>query len=246
MSRVVKFFKGCYTAYGLSMFLLVMLCLAPFFWIASLRKSWRPFAEKLFQIWGTAVQILIGMPVRRTFKAPLDRKGQYIFAPNHSSFLDIPMIGSGPFPVVFLGKASLAKVPVFGFIYKSFNVLVDRKSSVSRAGALDKCRKELDAGRNLVVFPEGTQSREAPKMRAFKDGAFLLAIEKQIPVVPVTFPNNWKILPPLGNGFYMAWNVARVIFHEPISTKGMTNEDIPELKAKVKGIIEAELKKYNG
>jgi 1-acyl-sn-glycerol-3-phosphate acyltransferase len=79
-------------------------------------------------------------------------------------------------------------------------------------------------------------------MVRFKDGAFRLAIEKQIPVVPVTIPNNWIILPP--DEFLLRWGTVSVIFHEPIPTRGMTLADLDTLKHRVFDVIEKELSQH--
>lgn len=101
----------------------------------------------------------------------------------------------------------------------------------------------IDEGKSLVIFPEGgIVTQKDPVMGRFKQGPFRVAIEKQIPIVPVTIPYNWIILPP--EEFLLYWHPLRIIFHEPISTVGLTMEDIDTLKEKVFAIIDAELKKY--
>jgi 1-acyl-sn-glycerol-3-phosphate acyltransferase len=78
-------------------------------------------------------------------------------------------------------------------------------------------------------------------MGEFKDGAFRAAIEKQIPIVPVTIPYNWIILP--ADQFLLRWHPLKVIFHEPIETTGLTLQDVDALKEKVFRIIDEELKR---
>ncbi|MCG8476191.1 MAG: 1-acyl-sn-glycerol-3-phosphate acyltransferase [Cytophagales bacterium] len=229
-----------YTIYGVIIFFLVLIAIFPFFWLVLNIKPLEKYGYSLYKVWGTSLHWLIGMPINRIYKGSFDKNKQYIFTPNHSSFLDITAVGSGPFNVTFLGKIELAKAPLFGYIYKRFNVIVDRKSSVSRKKAVEDCYKLLEEGKSLAVFPEGTISRKAPELMPFKDGAFLMAIEKQVPVVPVTLPFNWHILNGDGR-FIMKWHKLRVVFHEPIDTCGMTKDDIPMLKEKVRSIIEKEL-----
>ena len=81
-------------------------------------------------------------------------------------------------------------------------------------------------------------------MAAFREGAFRIAIEQQIPLVPVTIPYNWKILPGRDN-FTVRWHPAKIIFHEPIDTQGFTEEDVPQLKDQVYQIIQRELEIQN-
>jgi 1-acyl-sn-glycerol-3-phosphate acyltransferase len=110
----------------------------------------------------------------------------------------------------------------------------------SRLNTIKRSLSAIDDGKNLVIFPEGgIVTEKEPVMSRFKDGAFRVAIEKQIPLVPVTIPYNWIILPP--DEFLLRWHPLHVIFHEPIQTTGLTLEDLDTLKDKVFAIIKEEL-----
>ncbi len=99
-------------------------------------------------------------------------------------------------------------------------------------------------GKSLIIFPEGgIITRHPPSMARFKDGAFRTAIEQQIPIVPVTIPYNWIILPD--ESFVPNRHKMKVIFHTPILTDNLGLEDLPELKEKTFRVIEQELLKYN-
>jgi 1-acyl-sn-glycerol-3-phosphate acyltransferase len=101
----------------------------------------------------------------------------------------------------------------------------------------------IDEGKNLIIFPEGgIVTEKGPVMGSFKDGAFRVAVEKQIPIVPVTIPYNWIILPP--DEFLLRWHPLKVIFHQPLETAGLTAKDIDTLKQQVFTIIEQELKQH--
>lgn len=143
-----------------------------------------------------------------------------------------------------MGKSSLAKVPLIGYMYSRLNVLVDRKSPKSRAEALAKAGSQIDKGISLVIFPEGTIPETPPFTGPFKDGAFRLAIEKQIPIVPVTIPYNWLILPDDGKWLGKP-NIAMAIFHEPISTKGLSLADVKGLMEQTNQVISEEILKRN-
>lgn len=100
----------------------------------------------------------------------------------------------------------------------------------------------IDEGKNLVIFPEGgIMTLKDPVMARFKDGAFRIAIEKQIAIVPVTIPYNWIILPP--DQFLLRWHPLKVIFHEPIDTAGLLTKDTDILKQRLFTIIDDELKR---
>jgi 1-acyl-sn-glycerol-3-phosphate acyltransferase len=104
---------------------------------------------------------------------------------------------------------------------------------------------ELQKGQSVFLYPEGTIS-SAGKLRGFKNGAFKLAIEQQVPIVPITFLNNWKLLQ--NGGFFKSHGrpgISRVIIHEPISTTGMTEDDLVSLRSKVHEIISNDLMQNN-
>lgn len=94
------------------------------------------------------------------------------------------------------------------------------------------------------MFPEGGTEKERPKIEWFKDGASRVAIAKQIPIVPVTIPYNWIILPKhCGLMVYRRTSIA--IYHQPIVTEGLTLDDLGPLKEQVTEIIRSELLKYH-
>lgn len=144
-----------------------------------------------------------------------------------------------------MGKHSLGKIPLFGYMYRNIHITLDRNRLKSMYNALERGGRELDAGHNLAIFPEGgIMSKNPPQMAKFRDGAFRLAIEKQVPIVPVTIPYNWILLPDDGK---LLLNRCKnmIIFHDPVETKGMTMDDLDSLKQHVYDIIDKELKKRN-
>jgi 1-acyl-sn-glycerol-3-phosphate acyltransferase len=176
----------------------------------------------------------------------LDRTKQYIFCSNHFSYLDIPTMGLNPVNAIFVGKNDMERVPMFGFMYRKLHITVNRENFRSRGNTMIASMKAIDEGKSLIVFPEGgMHSQEAPQMIAFKDGAFRTAIEKQVPIVPVTIPFNWKILPDQ-SPMRLHKSKVSIVFHEPIETLGMSLDDIGLLKTKTFQIIDSELKQQNG
>lgn len=171
-------------------------------------------------------------------------KAPYIICANHTSYLDIVLtycLFRDYF--VFMGKIELNKVPLFNIFFKDMNILVDRKSVTGSHRAFLKAAQEIDKGHCVALFPEGTISQKAPQMLPFKNGAFKLAIEKQVPIVPVTFINNWNLLED--KAFWKSRcrpGVATVVIHPFIETKGMTEEDLLSLKSKVFETINQPLK----
>lgn len=170
-----------------------------------------------------------------------------VVTPNHTSYLDIVF---SPFCVdhtaVYMAKSELGKIPLFKIFFNDFDIPVQRSSSKESHKAFIKAGERIDQGISMVIYPEGTISDKG-KLRAFKNGAFKLAIEKQVPIVPVANLNNWHFLE---NGGFFKSNgrpgIPKMVVGDPINTKGMTLEDLDELKNKVHTFIQLELDKFNG
>lgn len=180
------------------------------------------------------------MPLKIRYEAPLDSRKQYIICPNHFSYLDIPTCGLLTINTVFVGKNAMEKIPLFGWMYKKLHITVDRTKLKSRYETVMKSLRAVDEGKNLVIFPEGgVLSNQIPLTGNFKDGPFRIAIEKQLPVVPVTIYNNWSILPDL---LFQRIQPIEFLVHKPIETIGMDISQIKELRDRVKNILDHELK----
>ena len=172
-----------------------------------------------------------------------ERSESYMLVSNHSSMTDIMMmLHTAKNPFVFVGKAELAKLPLFGFFYKRTCILVDRKNPRSRKAVFDEAQRRLSQGMSICIFPEGGVPNDLSLvLDTFKDGAFRLAIDHQIPIVPITFHDNKKRFPyhflKGGPGRMRA----RV--HHFIPTVGLTQNDKRGLRDKTRDVILKELEK---
>jgi len=134
------------------------------------------------------------------FRPSIEREEQpqkglsYMFVANHTSMMDIMMmLHAVKNPFVFVGKKELAKIPLFGFFYQRTCILVDRKSMHSRKDVFNQAQRRLSQGVSICIFPEGgVPDDETVALDPFKDGAFRLAIEHQVPIVPLVFYDNKK------------------------------------------------------
>lgn len=164
-----------------------------------------------------------------------------MFVANHTSMTDIMlMFYSAKNPFVFIGKKELAKFPLFGYIYKRTCILVDRSNAKSRVEAFRRAEKRLSEGLSICIFPEGGVPDDLEVvLDEFKDGAFRLAIEHQIPIAPMTFHDNKKRFP--FSFFKGSPGKMRVKVHPLIPTEGMVLEDRRALKNKTRQIILEEL-----
>ena len=242
---VKKVLLRLYSTYGLAMFGGVLVLLSPLFFLASLRPKWHRYGLLLNQFWSRAFFVLMGVPARVRGREHLEKDQLYVFTPNHFSLLDIALVGYIPKPFVFISKMALTKIPLFGWVIRTFHIPVDRRSTRSSYQALQRSLQKIDEGKSMVMYPEGgIRTPGPPQLARFKNGPFRVAIEKQVPVVPVTIPYNWFILP---NDKKLLMRPYRplLIFHEPIATAGMTEEDVEPLKQRVYERIAQELEKYH-
>lgn len=170
-----------------------------------------------------------------------------IIASNHTSYLDIIFT---PFYVdhvaVWIGKYELLSIPLFKYFFVYLDIPVNRKKNTDAHKAYSESGKKIDENISVVIYPEGTIS-ESGKLKIFKNGAFKLAIEKQVPIIPVVNLNNWHFLQ---NGGFFKSNgrpgIPRIVVGDPIITTGMDEKNVHELKEKVYTFIQQELDKYNG
>lgn len=207
-----------------------------------------PLAFQLMKTWAWWLLGLTGIWMSIDKRAPLPEK-PFIICPNHSSYLDIiVMYRVFKDYFVFMGKAEINSWPLFHiFFTKGMNISVDRQSSVGAHGALERAKEEADKGHNIVIFPEGTIPAQAPKLKGFKNGAFKLSMEKNIPIVPVTFLTNWKRLqagPALRNSG--GPGPSKVIIHPPVYPADYAEEGITKMRQDIFDIINAPLKEKYG
>lgn len=158
---------------------------------------------------------------------------------NHNSFLDIPVSSPWiPGPNKTLAKSEMAKVPLFGVIYKTGSILVDRKNEGSRRSSFSKMQRALELGIHLCLYPEGTRNKSKQPMQQFFDGAFTTAVKAQRPVMPGVLFNTGRIL-PADKKFWLRPLPVHIHFLEPIPTAGLTLSDVPKLKEKAYNLMES-------
>lgn len=239
----MKFLRKLYTLYGLIIFTLLFVVFFLLFLIPIIFKRQFKLVGIFNRWWARALFFFVGIPFSTHYKTRLDPGKQYIFCPNHFSYLDIAALGLNTHNAIFVGKNDMENIPLFGFMYRSLHITVDRTKLKSRYSTMLRTLQALDEGKSLVIFPEGgIVTEKDPEMGKFKDGAFRASIEKQIPIVPVTIPYNWIILPP--DEFLLRWRPLKIVFHEPVDPSPYTLKELDTLKQKVRTTIETELHQY--
>jgi 1-acyl-sn-glycerol-3-phosphate acyltransferase len=189
--------------------------------------------HKIFKAWMGVFMPMVFCPVRRKGTTHFENGKTYVVVCNHNSFMDIPVSSPWiPGANKTLAKIEISKVPLFGTIYKLGSILVDRKNEKSRKDSFVAMRQTIQMGVHLCLYPEGTRNKSDKHLQDFQDGAFVVAIREQVPIMPAVIFNTGKILPH--NKVFFAWPSA-IPFHflAPISTKGLSLRDLPELKEHV-------------
>ena len=235
-----------YSIYGIVVFILIFLVLLPFFLIAMFIKPLEKMAATLNHIWAKLFFFFMFLNKKTiSFEEKLNKNQTYIFCANHASYLDIPTVGLINHNYKFIGKSSLKKVPLWGYMYGKIHILVDRESMKSKYASLQKVREALHKGFSVVFFPEGGISgNKFPEMGRFKEGSFRLAVEEQIPIVPITIPFNYKILPdkmPLN----IRLGEISIKVHKPIYPTSNSDGAVKALKDKVAKIMQDEINEKN-
>ncbi|WP_286742982.1 lysophospholipid acyltransferase family protein [Roseivirga sp. UBA1976] len=234
-----------YSFYGLLVFALIFLVLLPFFLLAIFIRPLEGIAPFINHVWARLFFFFLFLNRTRViYRAKPKTSQRYIFCANHTSFLDIPSLGLINHKFKFIGKASLKKVPVWGFMYSRLHILVDRASLKSRHKSWLKAQEEIRRGFSVVFFPEGgILTKNPPHTVTFKEGSFRIAVNEQIPIVPVSIPYNHLLLPDK-SPLTMHPGRIEMVVHEPIWPEGTGDEAVEKLKKEVRKVIEDTLNSY--
>jgi 1-acyl-sn-glycerol-3-phosphate acyltransferase len=160
----------------------------------------------------------------------------YVVVSNHESFADILLISNLPWEMKWLSKAELFRIPLLGWMMRlAGDVPIRRGFGPSAVEAIEQCRQILRNHVSVMIFPEGTRSATG-RMLPFKDGAFRLAVEAGVPVLPLVVAGSGTALPK--KGWKMGRSDAEVRVLEPVPTEGLTLDDVAALRNRVRRMIE--------
>lgn len=173
---------------------------------------------------------------RRSGTPPADPRRPYVVVSNHESFVDILLISHLPWEMKWLSKVEMFRIPVLGWLMRmAGDIPVKRGEGRSAVEALVRCREVLKKNVSVMIFPEGTRST-TDEMLPFKDGAFRLAIDAKVPILPLALSGTGPALRK--NDWRLGRSVAEVRVLEPVETAGLTTKDVPALREKVRAMIE--------
>lgn len=189
---------------------------------------------RVAKIWMNVWLVLVACPIRIRGRKHFQKGTAYVITCNHNSLMDIPL--SSPYipgANKTIAKTSFARIPLFGWFYRKGSVLVDRNSDASRRASFEQMKKVLQMGMHMCIYPEGTRNRSSEPLKAFYDGAFKLAVECKVAVIPTLIFHTRKAL-PANKGFYFLPHRLEMHFLEPVESTGLRPD---ELREKVRGIM---------
>jgi 1-acyl-sn-glycerol-3-phosphate acyltransferase len=192
-------------------------------------------------LWARTISFITPMFVSVKGKENIDKRQSYIITPNHQSNFDIfALYGWIGIDIKWIMKKELKKIPGIGFgSEKVGHIFLDRSNQRAAVKSLEEAKQKLKGGTSVVIFPEGTRGN-GTEFLAFKRGAFKLALELGLPILPVTINGTKNIMPGKSKSNVMPGK-ASIYIHKPISIEGYTQENMKELMDKVKAILESRL-----
>jgi len=225
------------TIIGIPVVAVVTLCLAAYLIVLLKISPGTPQAKHILKFWGRMFLFFTGTKVDVDGVEKIDPAGSYVFTGNHISNLDVPvMIATLPVSVRFLTKAELFKVPVLAGGMRAIHMVeTDRGAGPATHRAINEQVATVVAeGLSLVIYPEGTRSKDA-ELKPFKKGAFRIAVDNGMPIVPTTITGTERAWKP-GAKFIYGGRVHLVI-HDPVQVDGHSTHDLDELRDRVRAIV---------
>ena len=237
MKLIKEIFGRIWALWGAVVFITTMLIfMVPFLLFCYFKKDPAKTIRftKWSKYWIDSFLLLILSPLKIKGRENFVAGENYIVLCNHNSFMDVPITTPAiPGGNKTIAKIELSRMPVFGLIYKTGSVLVDRKSDVSRKESYSKMKDVLDMGLHMCLYPEGTRNKTDQPLRPFHNGAFRLALDAEKSIIPSLIFNTRKVL-PADKIFYAMPHRLEIHFLEPVvALAGETAEDLRERVFKV-------------
>jgi 1-acyl-sn-glycerol-3-phosphate acyltransferase len=190
----------------------------------------------LARLWSRVLLAFAGVKVTVDWRAPLDKNAPYVFMANHLSTVDIwALLAIFPFRVRMIAKKQLGSIPLFGWAMRAGRfIFIDRANAISARRSIDEAKRRIRNGDKVLLFPEGTRSRDG-QLGAFKKGGFHLALDAGVPIVPVAISGTRELMPP--DSYLVRKGPVHVTVCPPIPTDGLSDSDRDQLLERVRGVI---------
>jgi 1-acyl-sn-glycerol-3-phosphate acyltransferase len=232
--NIKNIFGRIWAIWGALIFVTTMLIfLIPFFLFIYFQKD--PKKTQRFisysRVWMDVFLALVGCPLKIQGREYFEKGKTYIVVCNHNALIDVPVSSPGiPGGNKTIAKAEMAKIPLFGLIYKTGSILVDRKNEKSRRESFVKMKEVLDMGLHMCIYPEGTRNISAEPIKPFHDGAFRLAATNGNSIIPMIIFNSRKANPP-DKGFFLM--PVKLYMHFLPEVRVNKDETVDQLKSRV-------------
>jgi 1-acyl-sn-glycerol-3-phosphate acyltransferase len=198
--------------------------------------------------WSRLAIWLCLLPVKVEGRELLDKKQSYVFVANHQGAFDIFLIyGFLNRNFKWMMKKGLRKIPLVGIACEyAHHIFVDKSGPSKIRKTYDTARETLKEGMSVVVFPEGARSFTG-HMGVFRRGAFMLADELQLPVVPLTINGSFNVKPRMKDLFWVFWHPLKLTIHEPIAPIGKGADNISnQMKKSYDAVMSGLTPEYQG
>lgn len=186
--------------------------------------------------WARALRRTTGMRVRVRTEAAIDPTRPCVFVSNHLSAADIwALYAVLPVPVRMIAKKQLGWIPFLGWaMHAGRFIFIDRGNAAAARRSIDRAAERIREGCSVLLFAEGTRSRDG-RMQAFKKGGFHLAMKAGVPIVPVAVKGTWEILPP--DTLFVRAGEVDVVIGQPVETHGVPEAELAALVERVRATI---------
>jgi 1-acyl-sn-glycerol-3-phosphate acyltransferase len=166
---------------------------------------------------------------------PENPRNPYVVVSNHESFVDILLISHLPFEMKWMSKSEIFRLPLVGWMMRlARDIRLERGDRKSGVKALQESRARLQQHVSVMIFPEGTRSHSG-ELAEFKDGAFRLAIQARVPILPLAVVGTRDAL--IKHDWRFGYSRAEVRVLDPIPTDGLTKDDVPALRDRTREVI---------
>jgi 1-acyl-sn-glycerol-3-phosphate acyltransferase len=195
---------------------------------------------RLARVWAKGITRFAGVRILTDVRVPLDPKRPYVFMSNHASTVDIwALYVALPIPVRMLAKKQLAAIPLLGWaMWAGRFIFIDRHNAVSARRSIERARERIRGGESVLIFPEGTRTRDGALL-PFKKGGFHLALEAGVPIVPVALSGTRDAM-PRGSWLVRAGEV-KVTVGEPFETANLSPDDrdrlLDDVRSRIAGLL---------
>jgi 1-acyl-sn-glycerol-3-phosphate acyltransferase len=234
MNILKSIFYRIWALWALVLFIVTMIIfLVPFFLFSYFKEDPQKTIRFITysRVWMNIYLFMIGCPLTVRGKENFKDGENYIVVCNHNALIDVPVSSPAiPGGNKTIAKIEMAKIPLFGYLYKTGSVLVDRKNDASRKDSYNKMKAVLAMGLHMCIYPEGTRNKTNHPLKSFHSGAFRLAMETGKSIIPGIILNSRKVLPP-DMSYCVIPHPLQIHFLEPVEI--LPDDTVPDLQERV-------------